>query len=116
VPEFEAGHPSGAYNVPLLHQTEGGMTPNPDFKTVMEAVFPKDQRLVLGCRSGKRSLKAAEVLAKAGYQQVVDMQGGFLGEVTPTGQVTCAGWMNEGLAVATSPQLGKAYADLGKKA
>ena len=36
LPEFEAGHPTGAYNVPLMHQGPAGMTPNPDFMAVME--------------------------------------------------------------------------------
>ena len=41
VPEFEAGHPTGAYNVPLMHQGPAGMTPNPDFLDVMEKSFAK---------------------------------------------------------------------------
>src|SRR4029450_1350588 len=56
IPEFEAGHPEGAYNVPLLHARAGTMLPNPDFLAVMQRHFPKDARLVVGCRSGGRSL------------------------------------------------------------
>ena len=37
VPEFEAGHPAGAFNVPLLDMSPMGMTPNPDFLRVMES-------------------------------------------------------------------------------
>ena len=48
VPEFEAGHPTGAYNVPLLHMGPGGMSPNPDFMAVVQKAFPTDARLVLG--------------------------------------------------------------------
>ena len=42
VPEFESGHPEGAYNVPLLHMGPAGMTPNPEFLSVMQQRFPKD--------------------------------------------------------------------------
>ena len=31
VPEFEQGHPNGAYNIPLLHLASGGMQPNEGF-------------------------------------------------------------------------------------
>ena len=53
VPEFAAGHPQGAYNVPLMNMGPGGMSPNPDFMTVM-ATFPKDAKLVVGCKAGGR--------------------------------------------------------------
>ena len=60
--EFEAGHPAGAYNIPFLHKTPSGMQPNPEFADVVTTVFAKDAKLVLGCRSGNRSLRAAEIL------------------------------------------------------
>lgn len=37
----------------------------------------KDQPIVLYCRSGRRSAKAAETLEAAGFQQVEVMKGGF---------------------------------------
>ncbi len=49
VQEFEAGHPEGACNVPLLEMGAMGMTPNPEFLSVMEKLFPKDSKLVVGC-------------------------------------------------------------------
>ncbi len=80
VPEFDQGHPEGAYNVPFLHRAGQGMVPNPDFMKVMQAAFPKDAKLVVGCRSGARSLRAAEALIAQGYANVIDMRGGFAGE------------------------------------
>ena len=74
VPEFEAGHPTDAYNVPIMHKTGAGMEPNHDFMEVVTAVFPKDTKLVLGCRSGNRSLRAAQQLLAAGYEYVVDQR------------------------------------------
>ena len=42
IPEFEKGHPAGAFNIPLLHldpQTRQ-MRPNPEFLAVVKANFP----------------------------------------------------------------------------
>ena len=36
IPEFEAGHPTGAYNVPWKHMDPGGMSDTDDFLAVME--------------------------------------------------------------------------------
>ena len=69
--EFAGGHPTGAYNVPLMHMGSDGMQPNPEFMAVVESSFEKDRKLILGCRSGNRSLKAAEVLLSAGYTEIV---------------------------------------------
>ena len=46
-PEFAEAHPLAAVNVPLLHLGAGGMSPNPDFLSVMTAAFPKDTKLVV---------------------------------------------------------------------
>ena len=91
IPEFEGGHPAGAANVPLLHMQGGRMAPNPDFESVVTANFPKDTKLVLGCKAGPRSSRAAAMLAELGYTDVVDMRGGFHGERDALGRVACAG-------------------------
>jgi rhodanese-related sulfurtransferase len=114
VPEYEAGHPAGAANVPLLHAGPGGMTPNPDFLAVMSAAYPKDAKLVLGCRSGQRSLRAAEALAAAGYATLVDQRAGFDGARNAFGGIAEAGWAAEGLPVETNTA-GGAYADVLKR-
>mgnify|MGYP003781528815 CR=1 FL=1 len=41
-PEFEGGHPEGAYNIPFMVRGPAGLTPNPDFLKTVEANFPKD--------------------------------------------------------------------------
>jgi rhodanese-related sulfurtransferase len=106
--EFQAGHPEGAFNVPLLNVGPGGMAPNPDFLAVVQAHFPKDQKLVVGCQAGGRSLKAATLLEAQGYTQVVDQRCGFGGSTEP-------GWAAEKLPVATGAPSGRAYPDLAKK-
>jgi rhodanese-related sulfurtransferase len=102
-PEFDRGHPAGAVNIPLMHAAPGGMTPNPDFMRVVEAVFAKDAKLVVGCQSGGRSLRAAQLIEAAGYPQVVDQSGGFGGARDPVGRVVSPGWASENLPVETGP-------------
>jgi len=100
VPEFEAGHPTGAYNVPIMHMGSAGMTPNPDFVDVMRRAFPKDAKLVVGCKSGGRSARAAAVLEQAGYASVVDQGAGFEGAPDFSGRLAEPGWRPKGLPVS----------------
>src|SRR5712664_2628902 len=72
--EFEKAHPAGAINIPLLHAAAAGMSPNPDFMRVVETVLSKEAKIVVGCLSGGRSLRAAQMLEAAGYQNVVDQR------------------------------------------
>src|SRR5438045_9525435 len=67
IPEFEGGHPTGAVNVPLLHNAGGRMAPNPAFQSVAEGNFAKDAKIVVGCKAGPRSMQAAALLARARY-------------------------------------------------
>jgi rhodanese-related sulfurtransferase len=96
VPEFDAGHPEGAYNVPLAHLGPMGGEPNRDFLRVMEERFGRDARIVVGCQSGGRSLQAASILLQSGFQDVVDQRAGFGG--APGEQ----GWKQRGLPVSTA--------------
>ncbi|MEX1193054.1 MAG: rhodanese-like domain-containing protein [Brumimicrobium sp.] len=40
--------------------------------------LPKDKKIVMACRSGARSLRAANFLQNHGYDQVVNMQHGMI--------------------------------------
>jgi rhodanese-related sulfurtransferase len=115
IPEFDAGHPEGAANVPLLHMQGGRMAPNPDFQRVMLANFPKDAQLVIGCKAGPRSVQAAALLEASGYTSVVDMRGGFGGERDALGRVTVPGWVEAGLPVEKVAPPGQSYAELSAK-
>ena len=110
LPEFEAGHPTGAYNVPLLHQGPVGMTPNPDFLSVMEKSFPKGARLVVGCKAGGRSQRAAALLESAGFTSVVDQKAGYEGPnpLEP-------GWRPKGLPTSTDAAADHTYEGLRAK-
>ena len=114
-PEYAAGHPAGSINVPVMHPAARGMAPNPDFLEVVTSLYPKDAKLVLGCRSGQRSMRAAEILAGAGYTSVVDQRAGYDGARNAFGAVTEPGWAPSGLPTEpTTP--GGSYAEVRAKA
>jgi rhodanese-related sulfurtransferase len=108
VPEFEAGHPEGAYNVPLMNMGPMGMTPNAEFLDVMQRAFPPDAKLVVACKAGGRSARAASLLESAGYTNVVDQRAGFEGGPDPTGRME-PGWRPAGLPVTRQSGPGRDY-------
>ena len=114
IPEFEQGHPAGAFNVPLLHldpQT-GQMRPNAEFLAVVKANFPADAPLVIGCQMGGRSQQACELLSSAGYQDVTNVLGGWGGAP----QMGHTGWLQAGLPVETTADEAREYDALHQKA
>jgi rhodanese-related sulfurtransferase len=114
IPEFEAEHPSGAFSVPLLHKGPAGRIANPDFVAVMESAFGHDTRIVVGCATGSRSRRAAEILTDAGFEELVDMRGGFAGESDSMGRLVTPGWKAAGLPTASAAEPGHSYEDLKK--
>jgi len=117
IPEFENGHPAGAHNVPLLNldRQTGQMRPNPEFLTVMQANFPPEAKLLIGCQMGGRSARAGEILVTAGYQNVANVLGGFGGaQDRTTGEVT-EGWLGAGLPVERDAPLENGYEALREK-
>jgi rhodanese-related sulfurtransferase len=108
IPEFEAGHPTGAYNVPIAHLGPAGMVPNPEFLSVMQKNFPRDAKIVVGCKSGGRSLQAANVLASAGYANVIDQRAGFQAGMDPAGRME-PGWGPKGLPTSQKAEAGRGY-------
>ncbi|KAL9682420.1 hypothetical protein QQ045_014218 [Rhodiola kirilowii] len=75
--EFDEGHVSGAVNIPYLLSNEGSMSKNPKFLEVASK-FGGDDKIIVGCRSGKRSLMAVEDLRSAGYSKATNIEGGYL--------------------------------------
>jgi rhodanese-related sulfurtransferase len=114
-PEYEAGHVPGSLNVPLMHLGPGGMVPNPEFLEVMQSAFGKAEKLVMGCRSGNRSQRAAEMLIGAGYSDVSNLTTGFEATRDAFGR-TLAGWKNLGLPVESGKPAGQAYTDVKTRA
>jgi rhodanese-related sulfurtransferase len=118
VPEFTAGHPQGAVNIPLMDVDPAlrQMVPNPDFLAVVKANFPKDTKLIVGCQSGMRSARAAEILQQAGYTEVINMQAGFGGVRDPFGRTIQPGWAQQSLPIDTDNGEGVSYESLAVKA
>jgi len=104
--EFGQGHPAGAINVPLLEGDEdtGQVLPNPDFVRVMKANFAPNAFLLIGCETGSRSGRAAQMLEVFGFVSAACVAGGYVG------------WCAAGQAVETSSPEGRTYADLLAKA
>ncbi|KAF7099528.1 hypothetical protein CFC21_101152 [Triticum aestivum] len=75
--EFGGGHPAGAVNVPYMYSTGSGMAKNPHFLEQVSAIFGRDDEIIIGCQSGKRSLMAAAELCSSGFTAVTDIAGGF---------------------------------------
>ena len=115
IPEFEGGHPAGAYNIPLKHMGARGMTENADFVAEVEAAFPKDAKLIVGCKAGGRSKAAVQRLAAAGFTDLKDQFGGTGGHRDSMGRLVEAGWMAAGLPVSTEAEPGRDHASLTEK-
>lgn len=114
VPEFEGGHPRGAFNVPFAQPGPSGLVPNPRFLEVMRARFGRGDALVLGCLAGGRSLAAAELLEREGFARVVDQRAGWGGVRDAFGGVVEAGWQREGLPSETEADPSQRYETLEK--
>ncbi len=106
--EFEQGHPAGAFNVPLIIQTDFGPEPNESFLDVVKKHFTTDAKLVIGCATGVRSSKATRLLADAGYTNIVDQKAGFNGCRDPFGRKSL-GWRDCGLPVEKGQPEGRNY-------
>jgi rhodanese-related sulfurtransferase len=116
VEEFSQGHPPGAVNVPIMLAGGGGMVPNPDFTRVMSSAFPKDAKIVCGCKAGGRSMRAAQVLVAEGFTNVLDQRAGWDAARNPFGQIAEAGWSRAGLPVEQGNPAGRSWEDMKKKA
>ena len=82
ISEYESGHIDGAENVDVE---------SADFLGVARQALSKDKPVYVYCRSGRRSLEAANQLAKIGYE-VVNLDGGIIN------------WESEGMPVIEGGQ------------
>jgi rhodanese-related sulfurtransferase len=115
--EFANGHPQGAVNIPVAFPDPArGMTVNSDFVKVVEANFPREKKIIVGCQAGPRSTAAANMLQQAGYQDVSNLLGGFGGMRDATGNVSAPGWASSGLPVSNDSGEGVSYKSLSAKA
>lgn len=77
--EYAEGHIDGALNINVQSD---------DFQRMVEKELSKDSTILVYCRSGRRSMDAAEILTKLGYK-VVNLKGGIIE------------WKGDGLPVTT---------------
>ncbi|XP_051115213.1 thiosulfate sulfurtransferase 18-like [Andrographis paniculata] len=76
--EFGKGHLEKAVNIPVMFDSPRGMVKNPNFIDQVRSRYGKEDRLIVSCRSGVRSLPAATDLVNAGFKHVCNMRGGYL--------------------------------------
>jgi rhodanese-related sulfurtransferase len=57
----------------------------------------KDATIVIICRAGERSARAADLLASLGYTRVYTVINGFEGELSAKGRRNVNGWKNDGM-------------------
>jgi rhodanese-related sulfurtransferase len=106
------GHPEMGWNVPLSFwsESEAKLVPNPDFIKDIKARFKPEDTLLFICRSGGRSLRAAQAAAAAGFLKAVNVGEGVEGGLDEKGWHTVGGWKNSGLPFSYSVDPQKAYA------
>lgn len=113
VEEFTEGHVPGALNIPAFTKPAGGeMVANDAFLSVLQSQVPKDAKVIVGCRSGGRSARAQKMMAEAGYKNVTNMDGGFVGKTDAAGNVTMPGWSKLGYPTEVGDGGAKSYARL----
>lgn len=74
------------------------MIRNPSFINEIEKSFPREKTIILLCRSGQRSVGAAEAMTRAGYTAAYNLDEGFEGALDENRQRgTTNGWRQRGL-------------------
>lgn len=66
--EYAEGHIAGAINIDVKSD---------DFRQRAEKELKKDETVLVYCRSGRRSMHAAEILTELGYK-VINLEGGII--------------------------------------
>jgi len=90
------GHVPGTLHLEWL--ALGATEPNPGFVDALRRVADPKDTLVFLCRSGKRSDAAATAAAAAGFGNVLNVIGGFEGDLDAGGQRgRLGGWRKAGL-------------------
>jgi rhodanese-related sulfurtransferase len=94
---------------------------NSEFQMAVDSLvsakgLKKDSKIIVMCRSGSRSAKAANLLAKVGYTNVYTVVDGYEGDKakkgTNKGQRVVNGWKNAGLPWSYKLDKQKMYGDM----
>ena len=81
----------------------------------LATLFAQDAGLVLGCASGGRSTRAAQMLGMLGFTDLVNVVGGYSGIRDAAGNLTQSGWCDCGLPVEQGADEGS-YTNMRAKA
>uniref|UniRef100_M0ZVS1 Senescence-associated protein n=1 Tax=Solanum tuberosum TaxID=4113 RepID=M0ZVS1_SOLTU len=63
--EFKKGHVHNSLNIPYMFNTPRGRVKNPKFIEQVSSACDKEEKLIVGCQSGVRSLYATTDLLNA---------------------------------------------------
>ena len=74
--EYALGHIPGAV-----------FLPRGNIETKIEAILPRDKKILIYCATGNRSALAADTMQQMGYKDVASMAEGFRGWVDSGGDV-----------------------------
>lgn len=107
------GHPVNAFNMPITFWDEKARSffSNEGFIQDIQAQFKKSSALIFICRSGGRSLRAAQAAFQSGFAKVYSVKEGFEGDKDENGYRTVGGWKNRGLPYTyeINPDLAYSY-------
>lgn len=92
--------------------------PLPDFEARVRARLQAkglkaDAPVILICRSGERSARAADRLSAAGFTRVLSVVDGFEGDTAPDGRRSVNGWKNSGQPWGYQLRPGQVVLDAG---
>ncbi len=90
------------------------LSPNSDFVAAVSGLLArqnltKDDPVILICRSGDRSARAADLLQQAGFTKVYSVVDGFEGDMGKSGRRDVNGWKNADLPWAYGMKESQAY-------
>ncbi|XP_060194117.1 thiosulfate sulfurtransferase 18-like [Lycium barbarum] len=88
--EFKKGHVENSLNIPYMLNTPQGRVKNSKFTVQVSSACDKEDKLIVGCQSGVRSLYATTDLLTAEFKHVSNMGGGYVA------------WLDNGFAVNKS--------------
>lgn len=74
--EFNSSHIEGATLIPVTNSGGSNLSPDQLLEARINEV-PRGKKILVYCRSGRRSAAASQMLVDAGYTQVYNMGGGI---------------------------------------
>jgi len=107
--EFSQGHPAGSYNIPWMLRSSANLVRNTDFIADVLRICSREDSIILSCKSGNRSSRAAAALQRAGFSSLYELKNGFEGRRDSFGRQTIKGWKASGLPIGFDAPLSRTY-------